>query len=118
MAEIFLYGTDRAGGPDHGWFEGLPAVPATVRGVLYEDDHRRRALLPTADGPPVQGDLVTVPDARIGVLDLLHRGPGLARATVRAAVHLQSRPAFAYVLAEPPGLRSPWRRRDRRGGAS
>jgi hypothetical protein len=111
MAELFLYGADRDG-PAAAYFADVRAVPASVRGRLYRDDRARLGLLPTPDGPAVAGVLVSVPDARLPLLDLLHGG-GLCRARVLASVHLQARNVDAWVLTTTPRL--PWRpvRRER-----
>ena len=105
MAELFLYGTDRDG-PAAAYFADVRAVPATVRGRLYRDDRARLGLLPSVDGPAVSGALVSVPDARLPVLDLLH-GADLVRQRVRVSVHLQARNVEAWVFRAPPRL--PWR---------
>ncbi len=112
MVTLFLYGTSLPGQPDHGWVAGLPARPATVRGVLWRTPTNRPALQPSARGTPIHGVLVEIEEARLRVLDLVETAGQdiLVRAPVRAASSLRIVEAQAWVL--PSGSRRPpgWRR--------
>jgi gamma-glutamylcyclotransferase (GGCT)/AIG2-like uncharacterized protein YtfP len=112
MPLLFLYGTSLEGQPDHGWVAGLRASPASVHGILWRSPNGRPALAPSPDGLPIRGVLVDVDPARLPVMDLVETAgsDAVRRARVRAASHLRSVEAEAWILALPRPELSGWRR--------
>lgn len=112
MPVVFLYGSSLPGQPDHPWVADLTPQPATVHGTLWRSPRNRPALVPDADGRPIRGVLVDIDPARISVLDLLETtgNTDIQRALVRAALHMRSVEAQAWVLV----ARDPQRRGYRR----
>jgi gamma-glutamylcyclotransferase (GGCT)/AIG2-like uncharacterized protein YtfP len=109
MPRVFVYGEGLPGKPDAGWFAGLPATPASSRGSLWVRQGRP-ALLPDPSYAHVAGWVVDVPEARMGVLDALESGNGLARRRLTVRVEGRGLDAEAWVLTRAPGPRQGWRR--------
>ena len=89
------------------WFLGLPTSRATVRARAWRKARRAVALHPGDAEGPVAGRVVEVPDERVGLLDMLFDGDGVARQTVVANASLRTVVAQAWVLGE--GRRRGWR---------
>ncbi len=97
---VFVYGT-LLGGQDKGdMLARFPRVPATVRGALHKLAGGYPALVPSPEGRPIHGELVTVHRGVLPVLDLYENvSQGLyRRAAVVATVGDEQIRCLAYVL--------------------
>ncbi len=102
--QLFVYGSLMSGMENGGMLSRFPRREAELGGRLFRVPAGYPMLVPDPDGPPVRGELVTLPHAGIlQVLDLFEGvGQGLYRRLKLEAWSAGS-PQLAWVYAQDPG---------------
>lgn len=99
---LFVYGTLMTGMASGGLLSAFPHAEATCRGQLYRSLAGAPILVPSPDGRPIRGELITLPDpGPLMVLDLLEGVKSGRSHRRRVPVEQEGRglEAWAWVLS-------------------